>query len=424
MKIFCSGIGGIGLSAYAGLMQACGHTVRGSDKAKTKLTESLIRSGIDVSYDQSGGGVTKDTDLFVYSEAIPKDAPERTKATELGITQMSYFQAVGALSKGKDVVCIAGSHGKSSTTAMIAKLCIDAGLDPTVLLGTTMKDMHDKNWHKGASDLWIIEACEYRKSFLYQYPKTIVLTTVDVDHFDAFKNQDEFDRAFIEFVKLLPNDGVLIGHGNDEHVARIARDAGHALTDADTEILPELSVPGLHMRQNAQLALAFARSRGIAMEAAKRSLYGFSGTWRRMEVRGTMENGALVIDDYGHHPIEIRATLKGIKEAYPNRRLLLVYQPHMHNRTKVLWNDFAHAFSNADLLLLSDVYDARPDTEDGGADMTQLAADIRKGSGTEVVPSGDLMSTLALTKEHAKPDDVVVVMGAGTVTEIADALTD
>lgn len=421
MKIFCSGIGGIGLSAYAAQMNARGHIVSGSDRSFSVLTEDLQKQGMTVTTNQDGSAIEKGIDLFVYSEAIPETSPERVKAKELGIRQISYFQALGELTKGTNLIAICGSHGKSSTTAMIVKIFLDGGLDPNVVLGTKMKELRNRNWRKGTGNLWVVEACEYRRSFLYLSPETMVITTTDGDHFDAFKDQADYESAFVEFAQKLPPDGKVIGHGKDARVQNIVKSAARTFIDADKENEPKLSVPGNHMRENARLAMTTAQF-WLDDAVIASSLKGFMGTWRRMEIKGTSKEGALVIDDYGHHPVEIAATLQAMREGFPNKRIVCVFQPHTHHRTLSLWNEFASAFSDADVLILSDVYDARPDTEEGRVEMTTLQEAIHKGSNVTTLLGGDLTSTEAKARRNIKKDDVLLIMGAGTITELATTL--
>lgn len=419
MVIYCSGIGGIGLSAYAALQNASGHAVRGSDKNDSALLDDLRSQGVEVFLGQDGTQVTPDIDLFVYSEAVPPDAPERRKATELGIEQQSYFKALGELSKPYDVIAICGTHGKSSTTAMTAKVLVDAGLDPTVVVGTKSPDLGGRNWRKGASSLFVVEACEYRRSFHYLSPDLVALTTVDGDHFDAYGSLEEYRKAFVDFFKLLPVEKPVIIHGSDAACREVAAAGGHRVIDADQLPLPTVGVPGEHMRQNARLALAVARELGAPDDAALRSLARFSGTWRRMETKGTRADGVTVIDDYAHHPAEIKATLQGIREGYPDRRIVCVFQPHTHDRTLKLYDDFLPVFSNADIVVVPNVYAARSEADGGTVDLPRFIADVAKGSGVEVHDGGGLAGTLEWLAANARPGDVVVTMGAGDVTSLA-----
>lgn len=422
MNIYCSGIGGIGLSAYAAQMKQRGHSVTGSDRASSLVTKSLEEMGILVSLVQDGTTLPESTELFVYSEAIPESAPERKKATDLGIRQISYFAALGELTKGEDLIAICGTHGKSSTTAMLAKVYIEAGLDPSVVVGTKTADLNGTNWRAGKGNLWIVEACEYRKSFLFLSPATVILTNADGDHFDDYKNLDEYSQAFIEFISLLPSGGKVIAHGNDEQSSGIIKKAGRVLVNADEETLPPLSVPGVHMQKNAQLVLALARARGVDIEKAKASLLAFAGSWRRMEVKGEAKQGVTVIDDYAHHPVEIRATISAIKQKYAGRRIVCVFEPHTNDRTIKLWKELTESFTDADLVLVTKIFDARPDKDTVLADSAKLAAEIGRTSKVSCRPSGSLEKTKATLDTLLRAGDVLLIMGAGNSTKLASAM--
>ncbi len=423
MIIYCSGIGGIGLSAYAALQRAAGNVVRGSDRSDSALLTDLRSQGIDVFIGQDGTHVTSDIDLFVYSEAVPPGAPERQKATELGIEQQSYFHALGEFSKPYDVIAICGTHGKSSTTAMAAKVFIDAGLDPTVVVGTKSPDLGGRNWRKGASKIFIVEACEYRRSFHFLSPDCVVLTTVDGDHFDAYSSLEEYRQAFVDFFRLMPADGQVVVHGTDDACTAVVAASGRSSIDADVLRLPVLSVPGEHMRQNARLVVALANKYGIDEDVALKSLKGFSGTWRRMEVKGTRADGVTVIDDYAHHPAEIKASLQGIREGYPGRRIVVVFQPHTHNRTLSMYDDFLPVFKDVDLLIVPNVYAAREVSAET-VDVARFVADIAQKSGIEARDGCGLETTEAWLREGLQPGDVVVTMGAGDITGLAPKLLE
>ncbi len=423
MKIYCSGIGGIGLSAYAAQMRARGHEVSGSDRSDSATVEDLRSQGVKVILIQDGSGVGDDVDLLVYSEAIPVDAPERAKAKKLGIRQISYFAALGELTKGTTLIAVCGTHGKSSTTAMTAKVLIEAGLDPNIVVGTKLKELSGRNWRRGSGNLWVVEACEYRRSFLYLSPSIILVTNADGDHFDAFKDQSDYEFAFQEFFSKLPSGGVIIAHGGDAQVQNIIKHAEKEGIDADREPLATLATPGQHMRSNAQLVLALSRHLGLSEDDSRRSLSTFSGTWRRMEMKGVTKDGVTVIDDYAHHPTEIRATLSAMREAYPGHRLICAFQPHTHDRTLKLWKDFAQSFKDADVVLVTDIYDARPDRDAAKANVNELAAAIGKSCRCESKASGSVKETETLLRSDIlKHDDILITMGAGTITDLATAM--
>ena len=418
MKIFCSGIGGIGLSAYAALQNASGHSVCGSDAVRSDLTDDLSEQGIPVTYTQDGSALDADIDLFVYSEAIPKNAPERIRAQELGIPQKSYFQALGEFSKEYTVIAVCGTHGKSSTTAMAALVLMETGADPTVVVGTKIPQLDHRNWRKGSSDIFLLEACEYRESFLHLHPDIILMTNVDGDHFDAFDSLQDYQDAYVSFLRRLPQSGTVITHMNDPECAKIVKEAGlskSAIVHTEAYALPLLSVPGRHMQENAQLVVALADQLHID---ATLPLKSFSGTWRRMEIKGETDEGVLVIDDYAHHPKEVVATIAAARQAYPGRRIVCVFQPHMHDRTARFYQDFLIAFDAADVVIISDIYDARPDVDMERIDTAQFAADIH----AESLYGGSLSETLSLTEQTVRRGDVLLVMGAGDITSVAQKL--
>lgn len=424
MIIFCSGIGGIGLSAYASLQKAAGHDVSGSDANDSALVQRLRADGIPVSLSQDGSALPDGCELFVYSEAITPDAPERRLARERGIRSISYFAAVGEISKGKKLIAVSGTHGKSSTTAMVARLLIEAGFDPTVVVGTKLRELDGRNFRDGKSEWFVLEACEYRRSFHYLSPAIALVTNVDGDHFDAYKDLEEYQQSFVEFLKLLPPDGPVITHASVPDLKRVAEASGRPLLDADGYELPALKTPGLHMQQNAQLVLRLAELIGIPEGQAREILAGFAGTWRRLEEVGTRPDGVTVVDDYAHHPVEIRASLQAIRSGYPGRRIVVAFQPHTHDRTLKLYDDFLTCFQGgADLIVVPNVYAARVGSDSAKVDLPRFMEDLRKGSGIEVIDGRSLDETLRLLSEEIlKPGDVVVTMGAGDITSLSRKL--
>ncbi len=422
VKIFCSGIGGIGLSAYASLRKAEGHDVSGSDKTMSALLEDLRSQGITVGTDQSGALIPTDCDLLVYSEAIPENAPERVRAKALGVRQQSYPQALGDLSRGKRVIAVCGTHGKSSTTGMAARLLVECGLDPTIVIGTKIRELDGRNWRVGKGDLFLLEACEYKRSFLNYDPSVILLTTCDGDHFDYYKDMDDYRSAFVKFVRKLSKDGTLVTHAADPDCARIGEESGRTVIDADAYPLIPLQTPGLHMRQNAQLVLALADQLKIPQVKAEKAVSGYAGSWRRLEVKGTRKDGVTVIDDYGHHPREVRASLAAVREAYPQRRIVCVFQPHTHDRTLKLHADFATSFADADIIIVTDIYEARRERDTAQADPILLAKEIAARSGRDAVYGGSLAETQLRLSDVVHPGDVLVCMGAGDITGLAAML--
>ncbi len=423
MIIFCSGIGGIGLSAYAAIQRAKGHTVVGSDRADSALLQDLRSQGIEVILNQDGSAIPEHCDLFVYTEAVSPDAPERAKARDLGIPSFSYFQALGELTKDFFVIGVCGTHGKSSTTGMAARLLIECGKDPSVVVGTKVPELGGRNWRLGNSDIFLVESCEYRRSFHYLHPDLILVTNVDGDHFDAYGDLKEYQEAFVEFFKRLPEGGKVIGHLSDPESKRVIAESGKTAVDADVRVVPEMKVPGDHMRQNGRLALAMGMELGIAEDKAREALAGFSGTWRRMELKGTGKHGGPVIDDYGHHPVEIKASLAAIRGAYPDKRIVCVFQPHTHDRTRKLYNEFLASFADCDVVVVPNIYGARPQAGETPVDAAKLTEDIARVSGKPAHYVETLDGAEKFLPTILQPDDVLVCMGAGDVTALAGKMT-
>ncbi len=423
MNIYCSGIGGMGLSAYASLQLALGHRVSGSDSGKSSLLGDLRGQGIFVATVQDGSALLPDTDLFVYSEAIESHHPERERAQRLRIPSCSYFQALGDLSRASFVIAVCGTHGKSSTTAMAARVLLSAGCDPTVVVGTKVPEFDGRNWRKGGGEIFLLEACEYRKSFHFLSPDLILLTTVDGDHFDYYADIAAYEEAFTEFFHRLPTGGSLVLHGEDPSALRVALTADQTVVDADRYPLPVLAVPGRHMRENARLVLGMAQVLGIPMNVARSSLADFQGTWRRMEVKGVRPDGVLVVDDYAHHPREIRATLSAMREQYPTRRIVCVFQPHTHDRTRKLYGDFTQAFRSADIVIVPNIYAARKESDVREVDLPTFLQDIRKASGSTVFGGLTLEETSTfLNEEILHSGDLLLCMGAGDITVLAQGM--
>lgn len=421
MKIYCSGIGGIGLSAYASLRRAAGDEVMGSDRSDSALLADLRSQGITVILDQSGAGIPSGVDLFVYSEAIPPDAPERKKAAEIGIRSQSYPEALGDLSRNHSpVIAVCGTHGKSSTTGMAARLLMHSGREPTVVVGTKLKELQGRNWRTGRlGGTFLLEACEYRNSFHQYSPSVILMTNCDGDHFDFYKSMEDYHASFVAFIHRLPADGVLITHLSDPDCKAIADRVGRTVVDADTQPLIPLQTPGKHMQQNAQLVLALAEHLKIPAAQAQVAVAGYSGSWRRLELKGSFRD-IPVIDDYAHHPREIRASLEAVISRYPGHRIICAFQPHTHDRTLKLYDDFTTAFRGIDTVIIPNVYEARKDIETERVDLPRFLRDVEKGSGLTCVDGKSLQETGRLLREEIlKPGDVLVCMGAGDITKLA-----
>lgn len=421
-RVHFIGIGGIGVSAVARMMLYEGKEVTGSDRSESEITEMLEQIGIKVSYGQKAENISIGTDLVVYTVAITDDNPELMQAKKLSIATMTYPEFLGALSKDKFTIAVSGTHGKTTTTGMIAKILIDAGLDPTVIVGSLVKDSQGNrtNFIPGKSKYLVIEACEYRRSFLNYYPQILVVTNVDNDHLDYYKDVAEIQSAFNELAQRVPQDGFIVTDKNNSAIVPVLEDVEAKVVNYSLyNTLPMvLKVPGVHNKKNAAAAFAVAIAIGIEPKVAQASLESFAGTWRRFEYKGETKNGARVYDDYGHHPTEIKATLQGARELYPRERLIVAFQPHLYSRTKLLFDDFAAAFGQADEVVLAPIYAAR-EVDDGTVCSEILAAKISE-HGAYAKSFSSLKEVENYLSEKSKKGDVIVVMGAGDIYKIAE----
>lgn len=413
------GIGGIGVSAVARLMLSRGVKVSGSDRDQSPITEKLEGEGAKVFIGHDAKHVPEDCDLVVYSPAVPEDNPELVVAHARGVQTLSYPEALGMISRGMRTIAVSGTHGKTTTTAMIAGILVGARVDPTVIVGSLLKS--GSNFIAGASDIFVVEACEYKRSFISLSPEILVITNIDNDHLDYYGTIEGVQQAFTEMVEKVPAPGAIVCDPSDPLVAPVLMNASARIVDYTKENLTTvLAVPGEHNKKNAKTALAVARILGVGENEACALLAGFQGTWRRMEYKGKMENGALIYDDYAHHPTEIKATLQGFRAKYPGGHIRVVFQPHLYSRTKLLLNDFAESFGDADEVIVAPIYAARekPDPE--------ISAEILEQEIAKHHPSARAFDDFSVIESHLRdtvtPNDIVITMGAGDIYKVGEKL--
>jgi UDP-N-acetylmuramate--alanine ligase len=339
-NIYFIGIGGIGMSALAQLFLHRGHNVSGSDRSASPVTELLEKKGIQVYIGHDAKHVPEDADLIVYSDAIPTDSPERVRGRELGKKEQSYFQALGEATKEYKNIVVSGTNGKTTTTAMIAKILTDAGVSPTVIVGSLIGE-YGSNFKAGESDIAVIEGCEYKRHFLHLNPYIFVITNIELEHTDYFKDEADVVNAFKEMVTKVPKEGSVVAHTSDRLVAQALEGASVPVKEYESMSVPELLVPGEFNIANAQAAKTAAHVLGVAEEQIDASLSQFKGTWRRFEIKGHTKNGALVVDDYAHHPSAIRVTLEAARKKFVDKKIVVVFHPHLYSRTKSFFNEFA-----------------------------------------------------------------------------------
>lgn len=426
-RVHFIGIGGIGMSGLARLFKHEGAIVSGSDAHETDLTKALQSEGITITYKQNADNISSTgsdpgLDLVVYTEAMPKDNSELMAAHERGIRTINYFEALGEVANEYYLIAVAGTHGKTTTTAMLTDIFEEASYDPTVIVGS-LRSKTGKNYRAGKSKYFIAEACEYRRDFLSLKPEVLVITNLEHEHVDYYQDLSDVQAAFRELATRVPEDGFIVCDTADVNIKPVLEGVVATVIDYRQFIDPEikLHLPGIHNRLNAAAASAAATTIGVEKRFITEALENFAGTWRRFEYKGEV-HGAKVYDDYSHHPTEIQAAIAGARELYPCKKIVVVFQPHTYSRTHDLFTDFVVALGKADEVLLVPIYAAREENE-SGVSSEQLAEAI-----TTAGDNAHFFHTLPAVAQHVKESvdshDVVIVMGAGDVTTVAASLTE
>ena len=422
------GIGGIGISAIARMMFFEGKNVTGQDMQEGEIVTELKKNGINIKIGQTYENIPEDTDLIIYTIAIEYYDPELFKKikNQTQIQVRSYPEMLGVISKDKYTIAICGTHGKTTTTGMISQILVDNKKDPTVIVGSLLKGR--TNFIKGESDLFVVEACEYRRSFLNIYPNILVITNIDEDHLDYYKDIEDIKEAFHAMANKVPKDGFIICNPNDKNIFDVIKDVKAKVIDWQDYFSPELKlkIPGIHNKKDAAAAKAAAVILGISEEYADIALAQFPGTWKRFEFRGELQNGALLYDDYAHHPTEIKATLEGFRELYKKEdgwKITVVFQPHLFSRTKLLLNDFAQSFKDTDEVILLPIYYAR-EVNDGSISSKNLENEINKNTDNakSFINFESLEKLLEVRLPTMGEKNIIVTMGAGEASKIGDFL--
>lgn len=446
-RIHFIGIGGISMSGLAQIALKKGFLVSGSDRTKSAITDKLEELGAKIHIGHKKELVTN-ADLVVHTAAVHYDNPEMAGAKELGLPLIDRAEFLGALMREYDnAIGISGTHGKTTTTSMLAHALIFSDTDPTISVGGEL-DLIDGNIRTGESGYFVTEACEYTNSFLKFFPKIAVITNIEEDHLDFFSGLDEIIESFKKFALLTKDIGYVVANGEDDNVKTALSDTGcniitygidgdfnfktqnltykngygcfDVLKNGDFFVHINLNVPGVHNVQNALSVCAVCDILGLSPENIAGGIKTFTGVHRRFEKKGTL-NGACVIDDYAHHPTEIEATLKAAKNI-PHNKIWCVFQPHTYTRTKTLWNDFCKCFYNADNLILTDIYAAREPFD--GITTSKALSEAITHSGKPCMYISTFEEIADYLKENASPEDLIFTMGAGTITELGKILVD
>ncbi len=446
-KIHFIGIGGISMSGLAQIMHARDFVITGSDMTSTKTTKQLQDSGITVFSGHSKGNISDDIDLIVYTAAIAQDNPELMTARERHIPLLTRAEFLGQLMHNYDYpVCIAGTHGKTTATSMLSHILLDAKVDPTITLGGLL-DSIVGNIRIGKSEYFVTEACEYCDSFLNFNPRIGVILNIEEDHMDYFKDINHIRQSFYKFAQKIPTDGILIVNGTIDdldsftqgltcHIESFGLDpsftwsANHIIYDenacASFDIMYKgnvlgrisLKVPGEHNIYNALSICASAQYMDIPFISWQAGLLAYKGTHQRFELKGVLQ-GITIVDDYAHHPTEVKASLQVAKKQ-GHDRIWCIFQPHTYTRTQVFLKDFAKALCLADEIIVTDIYAAR-EKDPGNIHAQDLVKEIHSlGKSARYISSFDDITIYLL--EHCLPGDLVITMGAGNVNTVADEL--
>lgn len=442
------GIGGISMSGLAEILLDEHFTVSGSDNKESSLTNHLVQMGAKVFIGQKASNIEDTVQVVVYTAAIHEDNEEYQEAVRRGLPMLSRAELLGQLMTNYNVpIAVAGTHGKTTTTSMLSHILLAGEKDPTISVGGILKAIHG-NIRVGGSEVFVTEACEYTNSYHHFFPKISIILNIEEDHMDFFKDIDDIRNSFHTFAKLLPDDGTLIINGEISHLEEIlegldcnviiydvhkenadfsAKEIAHdekgnvsflLLVKGQESGRIQLSVNGLHNVSNALAAIAAASLLNVPMEKIREGLLSFEGTDRRFQYKGDV-NGFHIVDDYAHHPTEIRATLEAAR-SYPHKETWCVFQPHTYSRTKAFFHEFADALSLADHVILADIYAAR-ETDTLGMSSELLADELKtKGCDVYYFPGFEEIETFIL--ENCKNDDLLITMGAGDVVNIGENL--
>ncbi len=440
------GVGGIGVSAAAKWCLAKGKKVSGSDRAGSAITDDLERRGVAIAIGHDATNVPVGVQLVVYSPAVVESNVERVRARELGAKELSYPQFLGAMSKGYSTIAVSGTNGKSTTTAMLALMLEAAGYDPTVIVGSLVPSFPLGNLRVGNGRFFVVEACEYRANMLEINPEMIVLTNIEADHLDFYRDVDHIRETFQTFVDKLKGKGLTVWNKDDAQSNRLIVDRGvtYGFDGAsDYERLSrmtvdgiqtvetsqgtlKLKIPGAFNAMNALAATSAAMELGVPFETCARVLSSFTGIWRRFERVGQF-NGAEVVSDYGHHPTAIKGTIEAAREFFPGRRIVLCFQPHQHSRTHELFDEFVASIALADEIVVAEIYGVAGRTESEAVSSEDLVEEVRRVEGSKsrrVEYAAGLDEAEAALREIVRDGDVVIVQGAGDIDEVARRLVD
>lgn len=449
------GVGGIGMSGLAryflalskGSKGARKWTVSGSDAVRSPMTDELIKEGIKVKIGHKKGNVSRDTGLIIYNRAIPSKNPEIVAARAAKLPIMPYAKVLGKITKNYKTIAITGSHGKSTTTALSGLALMKGGLDPTILVGTKLRELNSKNIRVGKGPYLVLEADDYGGAFMEYSPFVSIVTNIDREHMDFYKNFGNVKKAFLNFLSNTRQGGTLILNKDDaplfslkKQIARIVKKnklhvVWYSLKNpAAAKIKRTIKIPGRHNVSNSLAVLELGKTLKIPEKKILEAIGSYNGAWRRMEHKGVIKPDVLVYDDYAHHPTEIKATLQGFREKFPRSPLICAFQPHQAQRLELLFKEFTQAFDDADIVVILPLYKVLGRDEKLPHDSAALVNAMKKRSPKKwIMYVSDpkklktelraIIDDLPVSGAKSRVDSpVLVMMGAGDIADLTKTL--
>lgn len=440
-KIHCIGIGGIGLSGLAQILHEQGAEVSGSDIEDSFILENMRRNGIKVYIGHNESHITPDISRIIYSSAVPEDNIELKKARDLNIDIISFSEAVKEFTQNRYTIAVCGTHGKTTVTAFASLALMAGDLDPTVIIGSNLKEFSGHNFRTGKGKYFIVEACEYKRNFLHYSPDVIIITNIEAEHLDYFKDLEDYKEAYREFIKKLPEDGFVIANGDDQNVLDVikdfkgnlilfsARDKNRDWYLNKNEIWKagekigeiSLSIPGEFNKTNALCAIILGQILKIDRDKIFEKFKEYNGAWRRFEDIGSFR-GIKIISDYAHHPTAIKKTLKAAHEKYPDSKICCIFQPHQYNRTKNFLPEFAQSFKEAEFVIIPNIYKVRDTKEDTDSVSVKDLIEALEKNGKKVFNISDYEDIREFLVQQKANIDLVFIMGAGDIWKFGNFL--
>jgi len=415
------GIGGIGMSGLTRILRDSGKKVTGSDAEDSPIIAKLRKEGFEISIPQNAENIPEDAEVVIHTLAARPDNSELLEAQKRGLKTLSYPEALGEVTKDKKVIAVCGAHGKTTTTALIVSACLAAGEDISCLVGTNLKELAGANAQVGNSEWFVLEACEYKRAFLNLNPQVIVLTNIEAEHLDYYKDLEDYKNAFTEFTKKLPSNGVLVASSLEANLEEVIEAAPNFFDTKNILDAFHLKLLGEHNRRNAKLALVVGELLALDSDKFREGIENFEGGERRMEFKGEFQ-GARVYDDYAHHPTEIQATLAGVRDEFPDSRLVMVYQQHQLDRARKMLKELGESFFDADVVVIPNIYEVRDEAGmENKISGEDLAKEINKHH-TEAVFTENFDKTVEWLKANIKKNDLLIVAGAGDVFRITEKI--